>query len=66
MKDFSYITSAHPAYIESLYADFLKNQDSVDPDLKKFFEGFDFAMSFAPNSSSIANPPSINLTGPSN
>jgi 2-oxoglutarate dehydrogenase E1 component len=50
MKDFSYITSAHPAYIEGLYADFLKNQDSVDPELKKFFEGFDFAMSFAPKS----------------
>ncbi|MCF8339584.1 MAG: 2-oxoglutarate dehydrogenase E1 component [Chitinophagaceae bacterium] len=66
MKDFSYITSAHPAYIESLYADFLKNQDSVDPELKKFFEGFDFAMSFAPNSSSIANPPSNNQSAPIN
>ncbi len=45
MKDFSYITNAHPAYIENLYNDFISNPDSVDPDLKKFFEGFDFATS---------------------
>jgi 2-oxoglutarate dehydrogenase E1 component len=44
MKDFSYITNSHPAYIENLYQDFVKNPDSVDPDLKKFFEGFDFAV----------------------
>ena len=45
MKDFSYITNSHPAYIESLYQDFVKDPASVDPDLKKFFEGFDFAVS---------------------
>jgi 2-oxoglutarate dehydrogenase E1 component len=45
MKDFSYITSSHPAYIENLYSDFKKNPDSVDTDLRKFFEGFDFAVS---------------------
>jgi len=45
MKDFSFITSSHPAFIESLYQDFLKNPDSVDTELKKFFEGFDFAVS---------------------
>ncbi len=45
MKDFSYITSSHPAYIENLYADFLKDPESIDADLKKFFEGFDFAFS---------------------
>ena len=45
MKDFSYITSSHPAYIENLYQDFVKDPDSVDPELKKFFEGFDFAIS---------------------
>jgi 2-oxoglutarate dehydrogenase E1 component len=47
MKDFSYITNSSPAFIENLYHDFLKNPDSVDPDLKKFFEGFDFALSNA-------------------
>lgn len=45
MKDFSYITSSHPAYIENLYQDFRRNPDSVDPEMKKFFEGFDFAVS---------------------
>ena len=45
MKDFQYITSQHPAFIESMYQDFLKNPDSVDPEFKKFFEGFDFAVS---------------------
>ena len=45
MKDFSYITSSHPAYIENLYTDFKKNPESVDVDLRKFFEGFDFALS---------------------
>jgi len=44
MKDFSYITSSHPAYIENLYTDFKKNPESVDIDLRKFFEGFDFAV----------------------
>ena len=45
MKDFSYITSSHPAYIENLYQDFIKDPKSVDPEMKKFFEGFDFAVS---------------------
>ncbi len=44
MKDIQYITSQHPAFIESMYQDFIKNPDSVDPEFKKFFEGFDFAI----------------------
>jgi 2-oxoglutarate dehydrogenase E1 component len=45
MKDFSYITNSHPAFIESLYNDFAKDPTSVDEDMRKFFEGFDFAIS---------------------
>ncbi|RYY60321.1 MAG: 2-oxoglutarate dehydrogenase E1 component [Chitinophagaceae bacterium] len=45
MKDFSYITSSSPAFIETLYQDFIKSPDSVDPEFRKFFEGFDFAAS---------------------
>ena len=45
MKDFSYITNSHPGYIESLYREFLQNPQTVDPDLVKFFQGFDFALS---------------------
>jgi 2-oxoglutarate dehydrogenase E1 component len=44
MKDFSYITNSHPAYIENLYNDFLANPETVDPEMRKFFEGFDFAI----------------------
>lgn len=44
MKDFSYITSSDPTYIENLYNDFVKDPGSIDPDFKKFFEGFDFAV----------------------
>src|SRR6202000_2415308 len=32
------------AFIESLYQDFVKDPNTVDPELKKFFEGFDFAI----------------------
>ncbi|HVY74905.1 MAG TPA: 2-oxoglutarate dehydrogenase E1 component [Puia sp.] len=45
MKDVQYITNSSPAYIESLYQDFVKDPQSVDPEFKKFFEGFDFAVS---------------------
>jgi len=45
MEDFSFVTNAHPAYIESLYNDYLSNPRQVDPEYKKFFEGFDFAIS---------------------
>src|SRR5690349_20567177 len=54
MKDFSYITQSHPAYIESLYKDFVQNPESVDPEFRKFFEGFDFAMSAGVNGHEVA------------
>jgi 2-oxoglutarate dehydrogenase E1 component len=44
MKDYSYITNSHPSYIENLYNDFVANPENVDQDLRKFFEGFDFAV----------------------
>jgi 2-oxoglutarate dehydrogenase E1 component len=46
MKDFSYITNSHPAFIENLYHDFVQDPNSVDPEMRKFFEGFDFAVSY--------------------
>jgi 2-oxoglutarate dehydrogenase E1 component len=51
MKDFSYITHSHPSYIEGLYQDFVKDPESVDPEFRRFFEGFDFAI----NSGSAGN-----------
>ena len=44
MKDFQYITNAHPSYIENIYNDYINNPESVDVDMKKFFEGYDFAV----------------------
>ena len=44
MKDFSFITNSHPSYIEGLYQDYVQNPDAVDPEFRKFFEGFDFAV----------------------
>ncbi len=43
MKDFSYVTGPSSEYIESLYRDFVADPATVDPEWKKFFEGFDFA-----------------------
>jgi len=57
MKDFQYITNAHPSYIENLYNDFVKDPQSVDNELRKFFEGFDFAVS---NAVTVASKPSVN------
>ena len=45
MKDFTYITNSSPEFIENLYRDFVNNPEKVDPELRKFFEGFDFAIS---------------------
>jgi 2-oxoglutarate dehydrogenase E1 component len=49
MKDFSYVTGPNPAYIETLYSEFAKDSSTVDPEWKKFFEGFDFAVSQGTN-----------------
>jgi 2-oxoglutarate dehydrogenase E1 component len=65
MKDFQYITNAHPAYIENLYNDFLKDPESVEADLRKFFEGFDFAVSNGLNgkagTASVATAPAATV-----
>src|SRR5687767_14158617 len=55
MKDFSYITNSHPSFVENLYREYVNNPQSVDPELKKFFDGFDFAISTL-NGSTAATP----------
>ncbi len=60
MKDFQYITNSHPQYIENLYNDFVKDPDSVDIDMRKFFEGFDFAVrNGAVQTNAVSNNPAI-------
>jgi 2-oxoglutarate dehydrogenase E1 component len=61
MKDFQYITNATPDYIENVYNDFIKDPESIDSEMRKFFEGFDFAManqqpaSISPSSKSVVS-----------
>ncbi|MEI6312926.1 MAG: 2-oxoglutarate dehydrogenase E1 component [Bacteroidota bacterium] len=43
MDKFSYISNAHPDYIENLYKDYQIDPKNVDEEFKKFFEGFEFA-----------------------
>lgn len=56
MQDFSYLMSSHPSYIESLYNDYVKDSSSVDPEWKKFFEGFDFAAGLKNGNGAVAKP----------
>lgn len=44
MSSYSYISNAHPAYIESLYSDYRRDAASIDSHWRKFFEGFEFAL----------------------
>ncbi|HEY8659137.1 MAG TPA: 2-oxoglutarate dehydrogenase E1 component [Hanamia sp.] len=62
----SYITSSHPAYIENLYTDFKNNPESIDVDLRKFFEGFDFAFSSQNGSQKTGTLPSTSEQSVSN
>ncbi|MBK8701750.1 MAG: 2-oxoglutarate dehydrogenase E1 component [Saprospiraceae bacterium] len=43
MSNFSHIFNAHPAYIESMYKQYVTNPDQTDKEWRLFFEGFDFA-----------------------
>lgn len=66
MKDFQYITGSHPSYIENLYNDFLKDPASVDTEMRKFFEGFDFAVSNGlqpTNGSAVKTAPGAVVSG---
>ncbi len=43
MADYSFISNAHPQFIEGLYTDYLENPDGIDPEWASFFKGFDYA-----------------------
>ncbi|MEX2589075.1 MAG: 2-oxoglutarate dehydrogenase E1 component [Chitinophagales bacterium] len=54
-SQFSYMSNAHPEYIESIYEDYQKDPDKVDPEWARFFEGFEFAMArFGEDSQSLS------------
>lgn len=43
MEKFSFLNATHTAYYADLYDTYLKNPDTVEPSLRGFFQGFDFA-----------------------
>jgi 2-oxoglutarate dehydrogenase E1 component len=43
MADFSFISNAHPSFIDGLYTDYLKNPEGIDSEWASFFKGFDYA-----------------------
>ncbi len=57
----TYISNAHPAYIESLYSDFKNNPKSVDEEWKRFFEGFDFAVSLHSTNGASVSPDELKV-----
>ncbi len=59
MKDFSYITQSHPSFVENLYKEFLNDPESIDPEIRKFFEGFDFAQTFNAGNGVAAMAPAV-------
>ncbi|MFM2385728.1 MAG: hypothetical protein RL660_485 [Bacteroidota bacterium] len=64
MKDFSFITHSSPAAIEDMYQQFSQNPEAVDQEYRKFFEGFDFAVSHhAGNGTSAAAPTGVSTNG---
>ncbi len=46
MDRYSYIANAHGSYIEELYKAYQQDPGSIDPGWQKFFEGFDFSLTF--------------------
>ena len=42
---YSYISNAHPGYIDTMYKQFQENPETVPAGWKEFFQGFDFAVS---------------------
>ena len=41
---YSYISNAHPGYIDAMYKQYQENPEGVPAGWKEFFQGFDFGM----------------------
>lgn len=54
MDKFSFLNAAHSQFIEDLYQQYLKFPDSVEPSWKSFFQGFDFALEYYGDETSVA------------
>ena len=45
--ELSYLNNAHPAFLESMYNDYVQDPDGIDQEYRKFFDGFHFALASA-------------------
>ena len=52
MNDFSFVSNAHPSFIENLYQTYQNNPEEVEDSWRTFFKGFDYASSANGNGSS--------------
>ena len=43
MKDFSFISNAHPAFIDAMYEQYQQDPEQVEESWRAFFKGFDYA-----------------------
>ena len=43
MSNFSFITNAHPSFIENMYEQYQANPESIDETWASFFKGFEYA-----------------------
>ncbi len=59
MEKLSYIHHAHPQFIDSMYQEYLKDPESVEPSWRTFFEGFEFAVSADGREAKEGAPPHI-------
>ncbi|HMO40762.1 MAG TPA: 2-oxoglutarate dehydrogenase E1 component [Saprospiraceae bacterium] len=60
MSDFSFITNAHPNYIDSLYEQYQHDPELVEASWRHFFKGYDYAgegNGHATNGATTAAPP---------
>ncbi len=53
MEKYSFISNAHPAFIENLYKQYQLDPESVEPDWHAFFKGFEYG----------ENSPELNVNG---
>lgn len=44
MNDYSFITNAHPNFIDSLYEQYLQDPEQVENSWRNFFKGYDYAL----------------------
>ena len=59
MDKYSYISNAHPEVIDSMYAQYKNDSQSVDITWQKFFEGFEFARTDFSSGSGSAVPENV-------